>query len=242
MSSRVPALWLFAGSLMLAMAAGAVAQTPAPMPPPIAAPQDRPYPGVIRLAVDASDVTRHIFRVRETIPVESGALTLLYPKWGPGTHAPVGRIDNLAGLIIRADGQRLEWTRDTVDVYAFHLTVPAGAHSLDVEFQFLSATDENQGYISVSPAVLELQWLSVVLYPAGYFVRQVPVEASVRLPDGWQFAIALDIASAAPSTWSGAIPLPAARIFSPSLISSGSVTTSAVTSSGGVESGAWSST
>jgi predicted metalloprotease with PDZ domain len=200
MSGRVSALWLFAGSFMLALAAGAAAQTQSPMPPAIAEPQDRPYPGVIRLAVDASDVTRHVFRIRETIPVEGGALTLLYPKWGPGTHSPVGRIDNLAGLIIRADGQRVDWTRDTVDMYAFHLTVPAGAHSLDVEFQFLSATDDNQGRIVTTAEMLNLQWLSVVLYPAGYFSRQIAVEPSVRLPDEWQFATALEIASTAGAT------------------------------------------
>jgi predicted metalloprotease with PDZ domain len=177
--------------------AGAVAsaQAPVPLSPETGAPQDRPYPGVIHLAVDATDVTRHIFRVRETIPVESGALTLLYPKWVPGTHAPAGRIDDFAGLAIHADGQRLEWLRDTVDVYAFHLNVPAGATSLDLEFQFLSASDENQGRIVTTPQMLNLQWHSVVLYPAGYFVRQITVEPSVRLPDNWQFATALEIAS-----------------------------------------------
>jgi predicted metalloprotease with PDZ domain len=200
MRSRAPALWLFAGSVLLAMAAGAAAQTPAPMPAAIAEPQDRPYAGVIRLAVDASDVARHIFRVRETIPVESGALTLLYPKWGPGNHAPVGRIDSLAGLIIRADGKRVEWTRDTVDTYAFHLTVPAGVRSLDLEFQFLSATDDVQGRIVATPEMLNLQWLSVVLYPAGYFARQITVEPSVQLADEWQFATALEIESTAGAT------------------------------------------
>src|SRR5215468_2169629 len=94
-------------------------------PPEIPAPQDAPFPGTIRLAVDATDVTRHIFRVAETIPVQSGSLTLLYPKWLPGTHSPTGRIDALAGLMIRANGRRVEWVRDAVDVYAFHINVPA---------------------------------------------------------------------------------------------------------------------
>ena len=194
-SRSVIALCLLAG-----WAIAASAQTSTPLPPPIAEPQDRPYPGVIRLAVDATDVARHIFRVRETIPVESGALTLLYPKWGPGTHGPVGRIDSLSGLVIRADGQRVEWARDTVDMYAFYLTVPAGARSLDLEFQFLSATDDNQGRIVTTPEMLNLQWLSVVLYPAGYFARQITVEASVRMPDEWQFATALEVASTAGAT------------------------------------------
>ena len=102
----------------------------------------------------------------EIIPVQSGPLTLLYPKWLPGTHSPGGRIDTLAGLVIRADGQRLEWMRDTVDVYAFHINVPTGATKLDVEFQFLSAGDGNEGRIVMTPEMLDLQWNSVVLYPA----------------------------------------------------------------------------
>src|SRR5262249_4403460 len=118
MSLHAPALWLFAGWAVLATAGPVAAQTPAPLPPAIVEPQDRPYPGVIHLAVDAPDVTRHIFRVRETMPVASGALTLLYPKWVPGNHAPVSRIDSLAGLVIQANSQRLKWTRDPVDIYA----------------------------------------------------------------------------------------------------------------------------
>ena len=57
----------------------ALAQTPLRLSssPEIAAPKDEPFSGTIRLAVDATDVTRHIFRVTETIPVQSGPLTLL---------------------------------------------------------------------------------------------------------------------------------------------------------------------
>jgi predicted metalloprotease with PDZ domain len=188
------ALHLIVVAAVLAGAA-ASAQAPVPLPPEIGAPQDKPYPGTIRLAVDATDVTRHVFRVKETIPVQAGALTLLYPKWVPGTHAPIGRIDSLAGLVIEANGKRVEWLRDTVDVYAFHLDVPAGATALDLQFQFLSAGDGNEGRIVATPEMLNLQWHSVALYPAGHFVRQITVEPSLRLPDGWQFATALEIAS-----------------------------------------------
>jgi predicted metalloprotease with PDZ domain len=173
-----------------------LAQTPLLLPPEVAAPQDVPFPGTIRLAVDATDVTRHIFRIKETIPVQSGSLTLLYPKWAPGTHSPTGRIDALAGLVIQAHGQRVKWVRDTVDVYAFHVDVPAGATNLDVEFQFLSAGDGNEGRIVMTPEMLNLQWSSVVLYPAGHFARQITFEPSMTLPEGWQFATALQARSA----------------------------------------------
>ena len=155
---------------------------------------------MIVLAVDATDVTRHIFRVKQTIPVQSGALTLLYPKWLPGNHSPTGRIDALAGLEIHANGKRLGWLRDTVDVYAFHVDVPKGATKLDLEFQFLSAGDGNEGRIVTTPEMLNLQWNSVVLYPAGHFVRQIMFEPTIRFPDGWQFATALEVASASGSS------------------------------------------
>src|SRR5712671_250722 len=201
MSSRksIPSVFI-AGCSALIAAGIALAQTPLPLPPQIAAPQDVPFPGTIRLAVDATDVTRHIFRVKETIPVQAGSLTLLYPKWHPGTHSPTGRIDALAGLVIQANGRRVEWVRDPVDVYAFHINVPAGATSLDVEFQFLSAGDGNEGRIVMTPEMLNLQWESMLLYPAGHYTRQIKVDAGVKLPTGWQFATALEAASTAGSS------------------------------------------
>ena len=187
------------------LTAGGAAPAPTPplpspsssLPPDIIAPKDVPFGGTIHLAVDATDVTRHIFGVTETIPVQSGPLTLLYPRWLPGTHAPGGRIDALAGLMIHAHGRRLEWARDTVDVHAFHVDVPAGATQLDLAFQFLSAGDSNEGRIVMTPEMLNLQWNSMILYPAGYFVRRITVEASVKLAEGWQFATALEAASTA---------------------------------------------
>src|SRR5215469_6749058 len=197
---RLMPVVFIAGCAALIAARIAPAQTPLPLPPEIAAPQDVPSPGTIHLAVDATDVTRHIFRVKETVPVQAGSLTLLYPKWEPGTHSPTGRIDALAGLVIRAGGRRVEWVRDPVDVYAFHVNVPAGTASLDLEFQFLSASDGNQGRIVTTPEMLNLQWSSVVLYPAGHFVRQITVEPSLTLAEGWQFATALEAASTTGST------------------------------------------
>jgi predicted metalloprotease with PDZ domain len=159
-------------------------------------PKDTPYTGTIRLNVDATDIDRHIFKVRETLPVRGGdQLVLLYPQWLPGNHSPSGRVDKLGGFIIRANGTRLEWKRDPVDVFAFHVAVPPAATALDVEFQYLSPVEGNEGRVVMTPEMLNLQWNAVVLYPAGYFSRQIVFEAGVRLPDGWQFATALDTAS-----------------------------------------------
>jgi predicted metalloprotease with PDZ domain len=164
--------------------------------PSIPPPADTPYPGTIRLSVDASDVERHIFNVRETIPVRGGEpIVLFFPQWLPGNHSPSGRVDKFAGLLVKANGTRVEWTRDPGNVYAFHVRVPAGVSALEVEFQFLSPIDSDQGRVVMTPEMLNLQWNTVVLYPAGHYSRQITIEPSVRLPDGWQFGTALETAS-----------------------------------------------
>ena len=166
---------------------------PQPVAPhdPIPPSRDVPYPGTIQLAVDATDIAHGIFRINETVPVKPGPLVLLYPQWLPGAHAPQGAIDKLAGLLITANGKAIAWRRDPVDIYAFHLDIPAGVTAINVGFQFLSATDPDQGPVVMTPNILALEWISTVLYPAGNFVRQVTVEPSVTVPRGWTAASAL---------------------------------------------------
>jgi predicted metalloprotease with PDZ domain len=176
------------------VALGAVAQpSGVPFPPPTPEPRDLAYPGVITLDVDASDVTRGIFRVRERIPVAAaGPLTLLYPEWHPGKHAPRGPINLLSGIEIRANGELVPWRRDPVNVYAFHVDVPAGVAALDLGFQFVSPTQTNQGRIAVTREMLNLQWEVALLYPAGHYAARIRVAPTLKLPAGWSFAVALD--------------------------------------------------
>jgi predicted metalloprotease with PDZ domain len=157
--------------------------------------QDVAYPGSLTLKVDLGDLDRRIFSVHETIPVKPGPLTLLYPEWLPGNHAPRGPIDGLAGLIISSGGHPVEWVRDPVNVYAFHLQVPAGANRLDLEFEYASPLLRDQGRTTVTPDMLGLQWNTVVLYPAGFNVGRISVAASITLAEGWEFAGALDVSS-----------------------------------------------
>ena len=153
------------------------------------------WPGIVKIDVDATDLDHRIFRVREQIPVVAGPLTLLYPQWLPGKHGPRGPIDKLAGLRISANGQALAWKRDPLDVYAFHVDIPAGATSALAEFDFLSPQDSSQGRIVMTPAMLNLQWETVALYPSGVAAHGVTVEANVTLPAGWKYATALDAAA-----------------------------------------------
>lgn len=156
-------------------------------------PADKPYPGTMLLKVDASDVARGIFRVRQTIPVaRPGKLTLLYPEWLPGKHAPRGAIADVAGFKASAGGRPLVWTRQPTDVYAFDIDVPQGVKSIDIAFDFLSPSRTSEGRVVVTPAMMNLQWEQVSFYPAGYFTRQIPVQLDVTLPEGWTGAAALD--------------------------------------------------
>jgi predicted metalloprotease with PDZ domain len=168
---------------------------PAPPTPPIVAPRDAPYPGLLKLSVDATDLDRRIFNVRETIPVKPGRVTLLFPMWRPGGHQASGELNKFAGLIVTANGKRLAWKRDPVEVAAFHIDVPAGAKELELQFQFLSATATNQGRVVVTPEMLNVQWNNMALYPAGHFTRQIQIQASVKLPSGWDYAGGLETAS-----------------------------------------------
>ncbi|ASK89217.1 M61 family metallopeptidase [Sphingorhabdus sp. SMR4y] len=167
----------------------------------IPAPQDIAYPGTMTLTVDALDHEQGIFRVIQTIPVaKAGRLTLLYPEWLPGNHAPRGEIEKLTGLEITANGEKLAWVRDDVDVFAFHLDVPENVGTITAKFQFVSATTGSHGRIVMAPSMLNLRWHQVSLYPAGYYVRQIPVEATAIYPDGWQAASALRPKSASGGT------------------------------------------
>ena len=161
----------------------------------VAAPADVAYPGTLKLHVDATDLDHRVFRVHEEIPAVAGPLTLLYPQWLPGNHSPRGPIDKLAGLSISGNGQPITWKRDPLEVYAFHLDVPPGVTTLVVDFDFLSPQDSSQGRVVMTPDMLNLQWNTVALYPAGHYSRQITFAPSVKLPSGWQFGSALDVAA-----------------------------------------------
>src|SRR5216684_3574548 len=95
----------------------------------------------IVLRVDATEAPRKIYHAELNIPAAPGPMTLFYPKWIPGEHAPTGPITDLSGLKISAGGQPLQWKRDSVELFAFHINVPAGANSVDVKLDFLSTSD-----------------------------------------------------------------------------------------------------
>ncbi len=150
----------------------------------------------ITLRVDATESPRKIYHAELTIPVSPGPLTLVYPKWIPGEHAPTGPITDLSGLRISVGGKTIEWKRDPFEMFAFHMVVPPGASSVDVRLDFLSNA-EPAGFSSGASATSELailSWNQMVLYPEGKRTDDVDITASLQLPAEWKFGTALPLA------------------------------------------------
>jgi len=149
----------------------------------------------MQVSVDLHDAPRNLYHSQLTIPVKPGPLTLVYPKWIPGNHRPSGPIANVTGVKIEAGGQTLTWERDSVDMYAFHLDVPAGANELRVWLDTITNDGSaGGGGPAATTNVLDLNWNQVVLYPQGATSNEVEIRPSVSLPAGWKFGTALSVA------------------------------------------------
>lgn len=150
----------------------------------------------ISLFVDATDIFRKLFHADLSIPVRPGPLTLVYPKWIPGYHAPVGMLNNIVGLRISGNGQPLEWKRDLVDMFAFHVMVPDQVSVLKVDMDVVAATRHGAELGSATAQLFILEWNAVVLYPEQADTDEVPVRARIQLPAGWKYACAMAAAKA----------------------------------------------
>src|SRR5438270_12333134 len=125
----------------------------------------------ISLAVDATEAPRKILHARLRIPATPGTLTLYYPKWIPGEHAPDGPVIDLAGLKFSAAGKPLKWRRDLLDGFTLHIEVPVGVTEINAELDFLSPATFEGGFSAGSSATDKLaviSWNQALLYPKAY--------------------------------------------------------------------------
>ncbi|WP_260596909.1 peptidase M61 [Sphingomonas endolithica] len=158
---------------------------------PIAAPADRPFRGTIALDVDARDVAHRVFVVHERVPVQrAGAMTLLYPRWEAASHGPSLTVTELAGLEISANGRPLTWRRDAIEPHAFHFEVPEGTPTIDLRFQIVADDDR------LSAGIVAVAWQHLLLYPAGWYARNIAVAPSLMLATGLRPFTSLDIVQA----------------------------------------------
>jgi predicted metalloprotease with PDZ domain len=142
----------------------------------------------IKLNLDASNAAKNILHVRETMPATAGNFALFYPKWVPGEHAPDGTINDMVNLYVSADGKPLEWQRDDVEMFAFLVTVPAGAKQLEISFD-----DVSQFGTTATANLARIKWNRLILYPRGVKSDDIQVTASMKLPNDWNYATALPI-------------------------------------------------
>ncbi len=154
----------------------------------------------MRLQVDATDTTQRVMHMRAqmTAPANASHLTLLYPQWIPGHHGPTALVHNLTGLSVTVDGKRLPWARDTTDVFAFHVELPAGAKRVELSYDYINAFHDDHGQKNVSADTVAIVWDTLLLYPKiadGKSARDVSVQATVKYPQGFTQASALDVTS-----------------------------------------------
>ncbi len=80
-----------------------------------------------------------------------------------------------------------------MDLNAFQIQAPAGAKTLEIEFQVIGSHDADFQFGGNSRNVVSVEWTRSLLYPAAYAVSAVTVAASLKLPTDWQSASALQI-------------------------------------------------
>ena len=160
--------------------------------------QAAPAPHVT-LALDATDAPRKIFHAQLTFPASPGTLTLYYPKWIPGEHAPSGPVADLAGLKFTGNGQLLKWRRALDDNWTVNVEVPAGVAQVNASLDYLSKAGQDQALFSAGASATEkltvISWNQVLLYPKGWTADQITYTASMQLPSGWKFGTPLPVAS-----------------------------------------------
>jgi predicted metalloprotease with PDZ domain len=150
----------------------------------------------VTISVDATNAPRKIFHATLRIPASAGDLTLYYPKWIPGEHAPSGPVTDLAGLKFFAGGKTLTWRRDLIDGFIIHVDVPAGVSEVSAELDFLSPATFEGGFSAGSSATAKMvvvSWNQVLLYPKGWKSDDINYSASLRLPQGWKYGTALPV-------------------------------------------------
>jgi predicted metalloprotease with PDZ domain len=138
----------------------------------------------IQITADLSEAARKLYHAEIEIPVKPGPLTLITPEWIPGTHRPTPIVDSITGVVFTANGQVLPWRRDNVDMFEFHLTIPAGVSRLHAHLDLI-----NPGRQTTRLAAFE--WEGLLLYPAGIPVAKIAIEPTVVVPAGWGIGTAL---------------------------------------------------
>ena len=138
----------------------------------------------IQITADLSDAPRKLYHAEVDIPVKPGPLALTTPKWIPGNHRPTGPVDDITGVVFTANGKPVPWRRDDVDLYQFHVTIPAGVTTLHAHLDCIVTA-------RVTQKMAVLEWEKLLLYPANTPVKDIPIQPTVTVAKGWGIGTAL---------------------------------------------------
>jgi predicted metalloprotease with PDZ domain len=143
----------------------------------------------IRITADLTEAPRKLYHAEVDIPVsaaaaKAGTIALTTPKWIPGNHRPTGPADEITGVVFTANGKTLEWRRDDVDLYQFHVTLPPGTTTVHAHLDCIVLA-------RASDKMAVLEWEKLMLYPANTPGAKIPIQPSVTVPQGWGIGTAL---------------------------------------------------
>jgi predicted metalloprotease with PDZ domain len=138
----------------------------------------------IRITADLTDAPRKLYHAEVDLPVKAGPVTLITPEWIPGNHRPTGPAQDITGVVFTANGKVLPWHRDDVDLYEFHVDVPAGVTNLHAHLDCIVTS-------RVTDNIAVLEWEKLLLYPAKTPVKDIAIQPSVNVPAGWGIGTAL---------------------------------------------------
>jgi predicted metalloprotease with PDZ domain len=139
----------------------------------------------IRITADLTEAARKLYHAEIDLPVKPGErATFITPQWIPGNHAPTGQANAISGVLFTANGNTLPWRRDDVNLYEFHVDIPAGVSSVHVHLDAI-AEDRNSRHMAC------LEWERLMMYPAHIPVKDIAIEPSVTVPAGWGIGTAL---------------------------------------------------
>ena len=153
----------------------------------------------VTISVDASDAPRGLIHAQLHIPASPGTLTVYYPKWIPGEHGPTGPVQDLTGLMFSGGGRQLQWRRDLVDNWKFHVEVPAGMNEVVANLDYASPVSRGgfSAGVTGTEKLYVLNWNTLLLYPTGWTSDQLTYKADLKIPAGWKFATSLPVANQA---------------------------------------------
>src|SRR5258708_7891667 len=138
----------------------------------------------IQITADLTDGPRKLYHAQIDLPFKPGPLTLTTRTWFPATHRPTAPLADITAIASTANAKVLPCRRDAVDLYESHATVPAGVTTLHAHLDCIVTS-------RISQKLAVLEWEKLLLYPANTPVKEIPIEPSVKVPEGWGIGTAL---------------------------------------------------